>query len=122
MRIGSNYSVVTTAPLSSHRAEMDIQWGAVTDVGKVRRLNEDSYLDVPGAFVVADGMGSTLVGAFVVQNADEESIVIVNVGDSRCDSLVDDLVSTGRRTSRYYAKGSRSLSQLSRIVQGAGPL
>ena len=139
--------MVTTAPLSSHRAEMDIQWGAATDVGKVRRLNEDSYLDVPGAFVVADGMGghqagdvasrltieavqvmlseglpdvgtiaslvqrannsvrahagsagqqgmgSTLVGAFVVQNADEESIVIVNVGDSRCYSLVDDLVS-----------------------------
>ena len=28
-----------------------------------------------------------------MQNADEESIVIVNVGDSRCYSLVDDLVS-----------------------------
>jgi len=125
---------------------MELSWGAATDVGKVRRLNEDSYLDLPGAFVVADGMGghqagdvasrltieavqgmlaeglpdvgmiaslvqranasvrahagaegqrgmgSTLVGAFVVQNADEESIVIVNVGDSRCYSLIDGVV------------------------------
>jgi protein phosphatase len=35
------------------------------------------------------GMGSTLVGAFVVRNADEESIVVVNVGDSRCYTLID---------------------------------
>jgi len=33
------------------------------------------------------GMGTTLVGAFVVQNADEYSVVIANVGDSRCYSL-----------------------------------
>lgn len=122
---------------------MHLSWGAATDVGKVRRLNEDSHLEVPGAFVVADGMGghqagdvasrltieavqallaggvpdvatigsvvqlandsvrshagdagqhgmgSTLVGAFVVRNADEESIVVVNVGDSRCYALID---------------------------------
>ena len=125
---------------------MVISSGAATDVGKIRRLNEDSYLDVPGAFVVADGMGghqagdvasrltieavaamlsegvpdvstisslvqranssvrahagaegqhgmgSTLVGAFVVRNADEDSLVVVNVGDSRCYSLVDGIV------------------------------
>ena len=126
---------------------MELAWGAATDVGKVRQLNEDSLLAEAGAFVVADGMGghqagdvasrltvgavrdmlseglpdigtigtvvqranlavraharaagqegmgSTFVGAFVVQNADEEAIVVVNVGDSRCYALVDDGVS-----------------------------
>jgi serine/threonine protein phosphatase PrpC len=117
--------------------------GAATTVGKVRRHNEDSLLNVVGAYVVADGMGghqagdvasaltidavaamvgdgvpritaitamigdantsvrryaettgqlgmgTTLVGAFVVQNADDYSVVIANVGDSRCYSLRD---------------------------------
>ncbi len=139
--------MVTTALPSSPGDGLELEWGAATDVGKVRRLNEDSFLVSPGAFVVADGMGghqagdvaskltieavegllaegppdvsaigsvvaranssvrshagsvdregmgSTLVGAFVVRNADEDAIVVVNVGDSRCYSVVDDVVS-----------------------------
>ena len=122
---------------------MTLSWGAATDVGKVRRLNEDAHLETSKAFVVADGMGghqsgdvasrlvieaidkligrttpdigsigdvvsnandsvrahanesgtegmgSTLVGLFLVKNADQESLVVVNVGDSRCYTLVD---------------------------------
>jgi PPM family protein phosphatase len=34
-----------------------VQWHAGTDVGLVREHNEDSYVAVPGLFVVADGMG-----------------------------------------------------------------
>lgn len=125
------------------RGGIELTWGAATHVGKARRLNEDSYLAQPGAFLVADGMGghqagdvasklivdavrdlvsdevpdisiigdvvlrandtvrlhateaghegmgSTLVGAFLVRNADEDSVVIVNVGDSRCYALID---------------------------------
>jgi protein phosphatase len=36
-----------------------------------------------------EGMGSTLVGAFLVRNANEDSVVVANVGDSRC-YLVED--------------------------------
>jgi PPM family protein phosphatase len=32
-------------------------YGAATSVGRVRRVNEDSYLAAPPLFVVADGMG-----------------------------------------------------------------
>ena len=122
---------------------LSVRAGASSITGKVRRHNEDSFLCIPGAYVVADGMGghkagdvasqltiaavaewlaegvpditemptvvvrandavrghagdagqhgmgSTLVGAFVVRNADEDSIVVVNVGDSRCYVLID---------------------------------
>lgn len=120
-----------------------LKWGADTTVGRVRQLNEDSLLDLPGVFVVADGMGgheagevasalvvetvraalengppqigalaplvqdanlavrrhaersgskgmgSTMVGAFVANNADELALVVVNIGDSRCYSVLD---------------------------------
>jgi protein phosphatase len=39
----------------SHRIEL--RYGAATDVGKVREVNEDAYLAAPPLFVVADGMG-----------------------------------------------------------------
>lgn len=37
-------------------------WGAATDTGRVRRVNEDSFLARPPLFVVADGMGGHAAG------------------------------------------------------------
>jgi protein phosphatase len=36
---------------------VELHYGAATDVGQVRSVNEDSYLLSPPVFVVADGMG-----------------------------------------------------------------
>ncbi|MEO9324438.1 protein phosphatase 2C domain-containing protein [Nocardioides sp. C4-1] len=36
---------------------VELHHGAATDVGRVREVNEDSYLVAPPVFVVADGMG-----------------------------------------------------------------
>ena len=45
-------------------------WGAATDLGRVRSLNEDSYLAQPPIFLVADGMGGYAAG-------DEASAMVV---------------------------------------------
>ena len=36
---------------------VELHYGAATDVGRVRDVNEDAYLAAPPLFVVADGMG-----------------------------------------------------------------
>src|SRR5690554_2111810 len=42
--------------------ELELSWGAVTDVGHKRSHNEDSYLVAPPIFAVADGMGGHSAG------------------------------------------------------------
>jgi PPM family protein phosphatase len=38
-------------------SRVELDYGAATDVGRVREVNEDAYLAAPPLFVVADGMG-----------------------------------------------------------------
>jgi serine/threonine protein phosphatase PrpC len=47
-------------------------YGAATSVGRVRQVNEDSYLAVPPLFVVADGMGGHGSGDLASRIAIEE--------------------------------------------------
>lgn len=50
-------------PLPGENAgEIRIAWAAVTDVGRRRAANEDSFIAAPPIFAVADGMGGHLAG------------------------------------------------------------
>ena len=52
--------------------DVDLHHGASTDVGLVRKVNEDSYLVSPPVFVVADGMGGHSGGDVASQMVVEE--------------------------------------------------
>lgn len=42
--------------------EIELSWFGITDVGRRRETNQDSYLTVPPVFAVADGMGGHSAG------------------------------------------------------------
>lgn len=54
---GSAESTDSTGPV-----EIELSWFAVTDVGRKRDNNQDSYVTMPPLFAVADGMGGHSAG------------------------------------------------------------
>jgi serine/threonine protein phosphatase PrpC len=48
---------------------ISLRWGAATDVGRLRAVNEDSVLTVEPVFAVADGMGGHAAGEVASQVA-----------------------------------------------------
>ncbi|KKI21620.1 MULTISPECIES: PP2C family protein-serine/threonine phosphatase [unclassified Leucobacter] len=42
--------------------EIELSWHAITDVGRRREVNQDSYVVIPPVFAVADGMGGHSAG------------------------------------------------------------
>ena len=68
---------------------LTFRWGSATDVGRVRTLNEDSMLAVPGLFVVADGMGGHAAGEVASQLAVAEFAQLAEQGPIRAEDLTE---------------------------------
>jgi len=68
---------------------LTLRWGSATDVGRVRNLNEDSVLAVPGLFVVADGMGGHAAGEVASRLAVEEFARLAERTPVRAEDLTE---------------------------------
>jgi protein phosphatase len=60
--------------------QVELHYGAATDVGLVREVNEDSHLADPPVFVVADGMGGHDGGDIASRIVAEEFARLAGVG------------------------------------------
>ena len=69
--IGHGNAGLTLALPGVENSAFTLAWAAVTDVGRRRQTNEDSYIVSPPIFAVADGMGGHLAG-------DRASAAVVN--------------------------------------------
>ncbi len=97
-----------TATSHAERPGVTFCWAARTDVGKLRQVNEDSFLATPGIFAIADGMGGhhsgdvasqTVVG-WLDQRGDQVPIAI-----ERLDTLISE-INTEVRAVGVAANGS----------------
>jgi protein phosphatase len=85
---------------------VELHFGAATDVGLVREVNEDSLLAVPPVFVVADGMGGHDGGEIASRIVVEEFARLAEEGyDPRggSDVVMDTLRASQRRLREYGA-------------------
>jgi protein phosphatase len=69
---------------------MRLRVGAATDVGQVRKLNEDAYTVIPqqGVFVVCDGMGGAAAGEVASQLTIETIQKLLTSSDNNASSPV----------------------------------
>jgi protein phosphatase len=77
-----------------------IDWGAASDVGLVRKKNEDTYCAEPPVFVVADGMGGHSAGEVASREAVEALSPLAGsmqvTGDMLASCLADARTRIGR--------------------------
>jgi PPM family protein phosphatase len=90
--------------------DVDLHHGASTDVGLVRKVNEDSYLVAPPVFVVADGMGGHQGGDVASRIVVEEFARLAEEGyDPRrgAQAVADTLTASHDRITEYAEEQSR---------------
>jgi PPM family protein phosphatase len=91
-------------------SRVELHYGAATDVGQVREVNEDSYLAAPPLFVVADGMGGHEGGDVASRIVVEEFARLAEEGyDPRRGSqaVADTLRACHDRITEYADEQSR---------------
>jgi PPM family protein phosphatase len=97
---------VTAPDEPSATGQVELAFGAATDVGLVREVNEDAYLAEPPVFVVADGMGGHDGGDIASGMVVEEFERLVETGyDPRRGAYVvtQTLLACQRRLEEYGA-------------------
>lgn len=60
--LGENATRATLTVAGANDQTIELSWFALTDVGKRRETNQDSFVTVPPVFAVADGMGGHSLG------------------------------------------------------------
>jgi len=90
--------------------DVDLHHGASTDVGLVRKVNEDSYLVAPPVFVVADGMGGHSGGDVASRMVVEEFQRLAEAYDPRRGAeLVSDALARAQARILDYGEAHRAL-------------
>jgi len=92
-------------------------WGAATDRGRVRAVNEDSMVAEPPVFIVADGMGGHAAGDLASRIAIDEFAVLA--GSPRL-SVIDALapVSRANRAILEAAREDRARDGMGTTIAG----
>jgi PPM family protein phosphatase len=92
---------------------VQLHFGAATDVGRVREVNEDSYLAAAPVFVVADGMGGHAGGDVASRIVVEEFARLADDGyDARRGAAaVTDTLDAAQQRIRAYGEENGSESR-----------
>lgn len=89
--LGENAERATVSVTGANGQDVELSWFAMTDVGKRRETNQDSFVVIPPIFSVADGMGGHSLGE-VASGAVVRSLAqAAKAGASTHEGIVDAL-------------------------------
>lgn len=101
---------------------MQTVWGAGTDAGGHRQVNEDAVLATPGVFIVADGMGGHIYGALAsacVVQAFEEFAATLHPGAQVEPAQIQEVVARARELIRAGLPDRTSASPEAAALAGS---
>lgn len=94
----------------------DLVWGAATDVGRTRSLNEDSLLATPPVFVVADGMGGHEAGEIASALVVERLRALATGAPASVEAVVAEIRHVNSLLVEAGGGGSRSMGTTAVIL------